>query len=105
MLAAPIAAATGERLSASARAASLWGTVTFTPRKPERGSARMVSANSSGATGTFRYSQSRPSSASAAACMTGERLWATGNPATPSRGGRHQQRVGDLPPRRARSRL
>ncbi len=52
VLAAPMASAARERVSASASAASLWGTVTFSPRKPDPGSALTVSANNSGGTGT-----------------------------------------------------
>ena len=51
VFAAPIAAAAGVAASASASAASLCGIVTFAPRKPAAGSARTVSANSSGGTG------------------------------------------------------
>jgi hypothetical protein len=51
VFAAPIARATSLALSATARAASLCGIVTFAPRKPDPGSARTVSSNRGGGTG------------------------------------------------------
>ena len=84
MLAAPIACAAGLATSASASAASLCGIVTLTPRKPAAGSARTVSSNSSGGSGSARYCQSaRPAACSPAFCIAGEREWATGHPQTP----------------------
>jgi hypothetical protein len=54
VLAAPIACAAPLAAPASASAASLCGIVTFTPRKPAAGSARTVSANASGGSGSRR---------------------------------------------------
>ena len=54
VLAAPIAARRVGRPSATASAACLCGIVTLTPRKPAAGSARTVSANSSGGSGSRR---------------------------------------------------
>ena len=53
VLAAPIASTAGLTSSASSRAASLCGIVTFAPAYPEPGSARTVSAKSGGGTGSF----------------------------------------------------
>jgi hypothetical protein len=84
VLAAPIACAAGLATSASASAASLCGIVTLTPRKPAAGSARTVSSNSSGGSGSARYCQSaRPAACNPAFCIAGEREWATGHPQTP----------------------
>ncbi len=54
VFAAPIARAASDARSASASAACLCGIVTLTPRKPAAGSARTVSANSSGGSGSRR---------------------------------------------------
>ena len=54
VFAAPIACAATVIWSASASAACLCGIVTLTPRKPAAGSARTVSANSSGGSGSRR---------------------------------------------------
>ncbi len=54
VLAAPIAVAAGLAESASARAACLWGMVTLSPRYPAAGSARTVSSNRSGGSGSLR---------------------------------------------------
>ena len=51
MFAAPIARASSLASPARASAASLCGTVTFAPRKPEAGSAGATAANSRGGTG------------------------------------------------------
>jgi hypothetical protein len=84
VLAAPIARAAALASSATASAACLCGIVTLTPRKPAAGSARTVSANSSGGSGSARYCQSsRPAACSPALCIAGEREWATGHPQTP----------------------
>ncbi len=53
VLAAPIARAVSVAVSASASAASLCGMVTLTPTNPWPGSARTVSAKSSGGIGSF----------------------------------------------------
>ena len=52
VFAAPIARALSAASSASASAASLCGIVTFAPRKPAPASARTVSANLPGGTGS-----------------------------------------------------
>ena len=51
VFAAPISRASSVALLASCSAACLCGIVTLAPRKPAAGSARTVSANSSGGTG------------------------------------------------------
>jgi hypothetical protein len=54
VFAAPTAAAVSVASSASSSAASLCGIVTLIPRKPAAGSARTVSANRSGGSGSAR---------------------------------------------------
>ena len=121
VLAAPIAAARGVGSVARASAASLCGIVTLTPRKPACGSAATVSANSSGGPAAAdSASRLARRQRSAAFWMAGERLWATGQPTTPSRVreetrairelspkwcplGDYLQRSGELPPRALRA--
>ena len=87
VFAAPTARAVSVAVSASASAASLCGIVTFAPAKPACGRARTVSANSLRRDGEQLVAP-RPASprwASAALCIAGERLCATGQPRTPRR--------------------
>ena len=85
--------------SASASAASLCGIVTLAPTKPAPGRPRDRRPRTrSGGDGQRAGSASRAARAraSAALCIAGERLWATGQPRTPrraSRGAQHLRRV------------
>ena len=101
VLAAPMASAAGLTSSASARAASLCGIVTFAPTYPEAGSARTVSANSSGRHGQLHV-------APVEAELEKRRAHHDRRAAVPDRvsehsGEGHQQLVGERPPASSRA--
>ena len=105
VFAAPMAVAAGLRLSASSSAATLCGTVTLSPRKPEPPRAATTGPNS--ALGQ-RQRHVEPVQAQLGQRRVVHRRRAAvahRRAGHPEQRAAHQQLVGDCPPRRARSRL
>ncbi len=105
VFAAPMAVAAGLRLSASSSAATLCGTVTLSPRKPER--PRAATTGSEQVLGQRqRHVEPVQAQLGQGSVVHGRRAAVAHGPAGhPEQRAAHQQLVGDCPPRRARSRL
>ena len=83
-LTAPSRAAKGDRRATRRAASSLWGMVTESPRRPSVLAPARAAAVWPAGTRNPTETQSRPSSAKAVLCRSGESEWATGSPMTPT---------------------